>query len=442
MTAGTGDLDTSAPKVRELTPAEGKAVWAVAVATAVLGLLGFANSFARVQAAAAPSFGWLAWTVPLGVDVGIAVFSALDIVLARLDMRLRWLRLIPWSLTAATVYLNISGEPTLIGQVAHTALPALWVVAVEVGAHAIRVRAGLSAPTRMDRIRRSRWLLAFPSTALLWRRMVLWEVRSYPAALARERARLLALTDLQDAYGGRGKWRRKAPRRARMLYRLGEHHPAGPVRAQSAPPAGLAPLFVAPLAPPELISAPFDAPPLPRSAPAMPGSFANSAIGAPETDGGALIDMSGASSGAEIRAGRASERAEARRLETINAPPTAPLSAEDLDIKIDTYFDLPARPGADGGAESAPDGDENAPWPTDRDALEALLDKRPPPDDESNYSVGKRLAPVIGLHEGTARRYVADWREKRAAERAALGPTGAFDAPLPDLATQNGQSSR
>lgn len=61
---------------------------------AALGLFGFVNSFARV-AAAHDSFGRLAFTVPVGVDLGIAVFTALDIVLARLDMRLRWLRLIP-----------------------------------------------------------------------------------------------------------------------------------------------------------------------------------------------------------------------------------------------------------------------------------------------------------------------------------------------------------
>ena len=55
--------------------------------------------------------------------------------------------------------------------------------------------------------------------------MVLWEVRSYPRALARERDRLLALTGLQDAYGPVA-WRWRAPRRVRALYRLGELAPA------------------------------------------------------------------------------------------------------------------------------------------------------------------------------------------------------------------------
>ena len=99
--------------------------------------------------------------------------------------------------------------------------PALWVVAVSLAAHVIRVRAQLTAGTAIDRIRASRWLLAPLRTALLWRRMVLWEIRSYPDALARERARLLALTGLQDTYGVIA-WRWRAPRRVRTLYRLGE----------------------------------------------------------------------------------------------------------------------------------------------------------------------------------------------------------------------------
>jgi len=68
-------------------------------------------------------------------------------------------------------------------------------------------------------------LLAPVSTLQLWRRMVLWETRSYSDALRRERHRVLACTDLQDRWG-RWAWRWRAPRRARVLYRLGELVPA------------------------------------------------------------------------------------------------------------------------------------------------------------------------------------------------------------------------
>jgi hypothetical protein len=163
--------------------------------------------------------------VPLAIDAGIAVFAALDIVLARLGLRPRWVPAIPWALTAATVWLNIAGQHTWFARTAHAVLPALWIAAVSLAAHVARVRAGLADGTALDRIRPSRWLLAPLPTARLARRMVLWEIRSYPQALARERDRLLALTELQDTYG-RLAWRWKAPRRIRALYRLGELAPA------------------------------------------------------------------------------------------------------------------------------------------------------------------------------------------------------------------------
>ena len=230
------DRDT---KARALSGNEFTAVCVVAALVGALGLLGFINSFAAVMHAAEPSFGRLAWTVPLGIDLGIAIFAALDIVLARLDMRVRWLRFIVWALTAATVYLNVASENTLFGQVAHALLPCLWVVAVEVAAHVVKVRAGIAAGTRMDRIRASRWLLAPIRTAALWRRMVLWEIRSYPTALERERARLLVKTDLQDTYGTVA-WRWKAPRRIRALYRLGELAPTADAASPAGEPTALA----------------------------------------------------------------------------------------------------------------------------------------------------------------------------------------------------------
>ncbi|MEW2357895.1 DUF2637 domain-containing protein [Spirillospora sp. NPDC029432] len=228
------DMDRSRPHLRTLTGNEFTAVATVAACVAVLGLLGFVNSFAAVEQAARPSFGWFAWTVPLGIDLGIAIFAALDIVLARLDMRVRWLRLIPWTLTAATVYLNVADETTPFGAVAHAVLPCLWVLAVEIGSHVVRIRAGIEAGTRMDGIRASRWVLAPWPTLKLWRRMVLWEIRSYPDALHRERDRVLALTDLQDTYG-RWAWRRKAPRRVRAMYRLGELAPADETATEDRP---------------------------------------------------------------------------------------------------------------------------------------------------------------------------------------------------------------
>jgi hypothetical protein len=237
---GSGTTGTTgSERLREITRREWQVISVVGLGAGLLGLIGFANSFGRVRSAAVPSFGDLAWTVPLGIDLGIAVFSALDIVLARLDMRPRWLRLIPWSLTAATIWLNVAGEFTKrpvdwFAVVAHTVLPGLWVIVTAVGAHAVRVRVGLARPTYMDRIRRSRWLLAPLTTVSLW------QVRSYPKALDRERARVLALAELQEAYGPLV-WRWKAPRRVRALYRLGELVPEALLPAETAPDETAAP---------------------------------------------------------------------------------------------------------------------------------------------------------------------------------------------------------
>ncbi|GAA1727972.1 DUF2637 domain-containing protein [Nonomuraea bangladeshensis] len=241
-------MPTASP--RPLSEGERTLISVTAAAVGVLGLIGFIISFATVMEAAKPTFGPLAFMLPLGVDLGIAVFSALDIVLARLDMRVRWLRFIPWTLTAATVYLNIAayadapGGPDWFAVVAHAILPGLWVVAVEIGTHAVRKRAHLASPSRrLDSIRVSRWLLSPLPTFALWRRMVLWEVRSYPEALHRERERILAKTDLQDRYGRL--WQFKATRRERAMYKLGELAPVGAQTAPLPPPSPVRPALAA-----------------------------------------------------------------------------------------------------------------------------------------------------------------------------------------------------
>lgn len=230
-------LGTQGPQ--ELGRVERTAAVAVVLLVGLLGALGAVNSFRAVAKAVEPSFGDLAWTVPLGVDVGIAVFTALDLLLARLNMRMAWLRLVPWVLVATTIYLNVAGEHEPVAAVAHGVLPGLWVIAVEAGSHVVRARAGLTGrqeAVRMDRVRWSRWLLAPVSTLRLWRRMVLWETRSYPEALHRERDRLIACTELQDQWG-RWAWRWRAPRRARVLHRLGELAPASALPQPEAPTA-------------------------------------------------------------------------------------------------------------------------------------------------------------------------------------------------------------
>ena len=195
-----------------------------ALATAV-GALGLASSFEALTAAAERWGFTHPWMLPVGIDAAIPAFTLANLLLIRMDMRLGWVRFVPWALTAVTCVLNVAAGHSLSAKLAHGTMPLLWVVLSEIAAHVYATRIGAATGRRMDRIRRSRWFLAPASTFALWRRMVLWETTSYPDALARERERQLARAQLRETYG-RG-WRRRAPRQERTLLKLGELAPAG-----------------------------------------------------------------------------------------------------------------------------------------------------------------------------------------------------------------------
>ncbi|GAA0668235.1 hypothetical protein GCM10009535_55120 [Streptomyces thermocarboxydovorans] len=212
------------PAVPPLTRPETGLAGIGAAAAAGVGALGLISSFDAVSAAAARWGFGEPWMLPIGIDVAIPVFTVANLLLIRLDMALAWVRFVPWALTLVTCGLNVAAGHTLWAKVAHGTMPLLWVVFSEIGAHVYAVRIGAVTGRRMEKIRFSRWLLAPLSTFALWRRMTLWEVTSYTAALALERERLLARADLRERYGR--SWRRKTPRRERVLLRLGELAPA------------------------------------------------------------------------------------------------------------------------------------------------------------------------------------------------------------------------
>jgi hypothetical protein len=215
-----------------------------ALAAAGVGALGLISSFDAVSAAAA-SWGFSApWMLPVGIDVSIPVFTVANLLLIRMDMALAWVRFVPWVLTLITCGLNVAAGHSLSAKVAHGTMPLLWVVFSEIGAHVYAVRIGAATGRRMEKIRFSRWLLAPVSTFALWRRMTLWEVTSYTVALGCERDRLLARADLHERFGWN--WRRKTPRRERVMLRMGDlapatEEPTPPSAAPSAPSADAKP---------------------------------------------------------------------------------------------------------------------------------------------------------------------------------------------------------
>lgn len=165
-----------------------------------LGVGGFTISFATIQARMTPHFGHLAWLVPSSIDLGILVFAGVHIWLAAVGMRMGWLRVVPWGLTAITIALNATAYAASDAILAHTTLPALWVIVCEVAAHVIGVRAGMKRGDRPDPIPLARWFLAPIATLRLWRNMRLWGIRSYKLAVAKERERLLVQTRLTEAF--------------------------------------------------------------------------------------------------------------------------------------------------------------------------------------------------------------------------------------------------
>ncbi|MEU8524255.1 DUF2637 domain-containing protein [Streptomyces sp. NPDC048629] len=217
-----------------------------ALAAAGVGALGLISSFDAVSAAALRWGFSEPWMLPVGIDVAIPVFTVANLLLIRMDMALAWVRFVPWVLTLVTCGLNVAAGHGMWAKLAHGTMPLLWVVFSEIGAHIYAVRIGAATGRRMDKIRASRWLLAFPSTFSLWRRMTLWEITSYADALAREKERQLARAELRETYGWR--WRSKTPRRERVLLRLGELAPEG---AEEEPEPEAAPEPPTPPVPPQ-----------------------------------------------------------------------------------------------------------------------------------------------------------------------------------------------
>ncbi|MEU9438379.1 DUF2637 domain-containing protein [Streptomyces sp. NPDC048252] len=130
----------------------------------------------------------------VGVDVGIMVMIAVDLLMAWLKRPISWIRYPVWLLTAATVVLNAaSGAPKdrawelldYVAAGAHGVVPVLFIMVVELG------RTSIDRIVRPDQAERDsipwlRWILAPVATARIFRRMRLWGVTSYPEMICRD----------------------------------------------------------------------------------------------------------------------------------------------------------------------------------------------------------------------------------------------------------------
>lgn len=209
----------------------------VVVAGAVLiAAIGFAGSYAAVrELAEQKGFGQFSIVFPIGIDAGICVLLALDLLLTWMRIPFPLLRQTAWLLTAATIAFNgAAAWPDPLGVGMHAVIPILFVVSVEAARHAVGRIADITADKHMEGVRLTRWLLSPVPTFKLWRRMKLWEIRSYEDIIQLEQDRLIYQARLQARYGRN--WRRKAPIEAMMPLRLAKYG----VPLADTGPAGLA----------------------------------------------------------------------------------------------------------------------------------------------------------------------------------------------------------
>ncbi|MGC4995931.1 MULTISPECIES: DUF2637 domain-containing protein [unclassified Streptomyces] len=227
----------------------------------IIAGIGFAGSYAAVrELAIQKGFGNFSYVFPIGIDAGICVLLALDLLLTWMRIPFPMLRQTAWLLTAATIAFNgAAAWPDPLGTGMHAVIPILFVVSVEAARHAVGRIADITADKHMEGVRLTRWMLSPLPTFLLWRRMKLWELRSYEQVIKLEQERLVYQARLRSRFGRA--WRRKAPVESLMPLRLARY---GVPLAETAP-AGLAAAGIEPvLLPP----APEPAPGLPQPAPA------------------------------------------------------------------------------------------------------------------------------------------------------------------------------
>ncbi|MET9496661.1 DUF2637 domain-containing protein [Streptomyces sp. NPDC006552] len=220
----------------------------VVAGAVVIAGIGFAGSYAAVrELALEKGFGNFAYVFPIGIDAGICVLLALDLLLTWIRIPFPLLRQTAWLLTAATIAFNgAAAWPDPLGTGMHAVIPVLFVVSVEAARHATGRIADITADKHMEGVRLTRWLLSPLPTFLLWRRMKLWELRSYDATIKLEQERLVYQARLRSRFGRA--WRRKAPVESLMPLRLARY---GVPLAETAP-AGLAAAGIEPqLLPPQ-----------------------------------------------------------------------------------------------------------------------------------------------------------------------------------------------
>lgn len=211
-----GPLAPNAPGTPTKTPIKLSTPQKLLVALALAGGIaiagiGFVGSYHAVTALAySKGFGSFSRVFTLGIDIGIGVFLAIDLLLTWLRMPYPVLRHGAWLLTGATIVFNASILwPDPLGAAMHGVIPILFIVAVEAARHAVGRIADITADKYMESPPLARWILNPAGTFVLWRRQRLWDIRKWSTVLELERERRIYIGQLRTQYS-RWTWRRKA----------------------------------------------------------------------------------------------------------------------------------------------------------------------------------------------------------------------------------------
>jgi hypothetical protein len=148
---------------------ERRGLVAAAILIGAVGVIGFGLSAVKVTALLAPTMAdpGLAGLVPVSIDLGILAFAGLDLVHTRRGSRVWWLSWAHDGFCLATLVLNVSGERTVAGVVAHGATISLWFLGVK--AATATVKAWTLVPEQRRQIPLGCWLLAPIRTWKTWR---------------------------------------------------------------------------------------------------------------------------------------------------------------------------------------------------------------------------------------------------------------------------------
>ncbi|MEV5526364.1 DUF2637 domain-containing protein [Streptomyces prunicolor] len=156
-----------------------------------------------------------------GVDVGILVLIAIDLLMAWINRPMRQIRYPVWLLTGATIVLNAASAAPNAGAwglidylavFAHGIVPILFIVIVEVGRNAIERAVHPEERPGGTGVPLARWFLSPLPTFFLWRRMKLWAIETYDQTVILERDLKIYRASLKRRFVSV----RKAPAEARL----------------------------------------------------------------------------------------------------------------------------------------------------------------------------------------------------------------------------------